>query len=148
MDSVLKGQGDAASDVSEEEGINGAEELKGLADGDTVNHKDEYSDDDRFTTVTVQAVDVSKEGLHKLQDSDNEETEATDASRFPKEESAAVAGREQPSSKNKKRTLTKKPPIEAQKKRKKFRYESKAERKATRYKEKSGNRAKAKARKG
>ena len=46
-----------------------------------------------------------------------------------------------------KRVWTKERPSGPKKKKKKFKYESKAERKVTRYKERSGNRAKAKARK-
>ena len=113
-----------------------------------VDHEDEYIDEDRFTTVTVEAVDISKDGLQKaVQDEENEsETSDKDVPDGRPRKSMALQGRT--GSEKGKRTWTKEPPSGPKKKRKqKFRYESKAERKVTRYKEKSGNKAKAKARK-
>jgi len=87
-------------------------------------------DEDRYTTVTVEEVDVSKEGLLKVVDEDSDE--APDLVPVEKE------GRED--------TSKKKWP--KKEKKKKFRYESKAERKVTRGKQKAGNKARADARKG
>ena len=111
-----------------------------------VNHEDEYTDEDRFTTVTVEAVDVSKDGLQKaVQDGENEgEVSGIYRPDVETQQSTALEGRT--GSEKGKRVWTKQPPSVPRKRKKKFRYESKAERKATRYKEKSGNKAKARAR--
>ena len=111
-----------------------------------MNREDEFIDDDRYTTVTVEAVDVTRHGLEKLQ-SDSDNTAPNDGE-GTNEGSAteALDGVEKAapqSAKKTKRVWTKENPATAKKKRKKFRYESKAERKLTRFKQKSGNRAKA-----
>lgn len=96
---------------------------------EAVDHEEEYVDEDRYTTVTVEAVDVSKEGLQKIVD---------------EEESEDTLETEKPAEKGEdgKKKWPKKPP------KKKFRYESKAERKVTRGKQKAGNKARADARRG
>jgi len=96
-----------------------------------VDHEEEYIDEDRYTTVTVEAVDVSKDGLHKVadEDSSDETMQLEDTKPVEKAESG-------------KKVWPKKP------KKKKFRYETKAERKITRAKQKSGSKARAQARKG
>lgn len=95
-----------------------------------IDHEEEYIDEDRYTTVTVEAVDVSKEGLSRVADEDEEEDAETKAKRYaPKVDENAG-----------KKKWPKKERV------KKFRYESKAERRITRGKQKSGNKAKADAR--
>lgn len=117
--------GDAA-DSSEDEwnGIEEAEEAVPIID-----HEEEYVDEDRYTTVTVEEVDISKEGLHKLADEEGDETMEAEESKKAKDEKV-------------KKTWPKKP------RKQKFRYESKAERKFTRGKQKAGNKTKADARRG
>lgn len=112
-----------------------------------VDHEDEYIDEDRFTTVTVEAVDVSKDGLRKaIQDKENEsEASGTDRPEGEPQKTTTLRGRTE--SERGKRIWTKEPPSGPKKRKKKFRYENKAERKATRYKEKLGNKSKARARK-
>ena len=116
----------------------------GIEEAQRVDHEEEFIDEDRYTTVTVEAVDVSKDGLHKIIQKGEE---AGDES-----ESIAV-GRAVPNTdQDAKRVWTKERPggpkkKKKKKKKKKFRYESKADRKLTRYKERSGNKSKAKARK-
>ena len=41
---------------------------------EALDHDEEYVDEDRYTTVTIEAVDVSKEGLQKVagEESDDE----------------------------------------------------------------------------
>jgi ribosomal RNA-processing protein 17 len=94
-----------------------------------VDHEEEYVDEDRYTTVTVEAVDVSKEGLHKVADEDESE-DTLEADIKPVEEGKG------------KKVWPKKP------RKQKFRYESKAERKISRGKQKASNHAQARARKG
>jgi len=97
-----------------------------------IDHEAEYIDEDRFTTVIVEAVDVTKEGLHKIVE-DEEETRSQDDGKVAFESTAKT---------NTKKNWPKKV------KKQKFRYESKAERKVTRGKQKAGNKSKADARRG
>lgn len=106
---------------------------EGIADEvpvvEAVDHEEEYLDEDKYTTVTVEAVDISKDGFSKSRGEYSEESD--------KEAPASVEKEEKP-----KKVWPKKAP------KKKFRYESKAERKVTRGKQKAGNKAKADARRG
>lgn len=92
-----------------------------------VDHEEEYIDEDKYTVVTVEAVDISKDGLQRV--ADEEEEVEREIKPVVKEEKA-------------KKVWPKKP------RKQKFRYESKAERKVTRGKQKAGNKAKAEARRG
>jgi len=95
-----------------------------------VDHEEEYIDEDKYTTVTVEAVDVSKEGLQKVVNEDEDEVEEkTFTKPFDKDEKG-------------KKVWPKKV------RKKKFTYETKTERKFTRNKQKAGNKAKADARRG
>lgn len=114
-------------DESNEEDWGGIEDDR---EGEVVDHEEEYVDEDRYTTVTVEAVEVSKEGLQRIaDDADSEPTEDVEVKPAKKESHG-------------KKTWPKK------EKKKKFRYESKAERKITRSKQKAGHKAKADARRG
>jgi ribosomal RNA-processing protein 17 len=104
--------------------IEGDMEWDGIEDkpalGEFEDQEQEYIDDDRFTTVTIESVSVTRDGLEKpnLEDEDedqrqgraNEDNRSAPASRPPQQQQA------------------KKPPPP---KHKKFRYESKHERKKT-----------------
>ena len=155
VNSLMRNAGRVASDSNEEgeeqeDHETDEEAWDGIKDNQnpSVDHEDEYMDEDRFTTVTVEAVDVSKEGLQKAVQEEEDGSEAVDTNRPDREPPESTASQGRPGSEKGKRIWTKEPPSGPRKKRKKFRYESKAERKATRYKEKSGNKAKARARKG
>jgi ribosomal RNA-processing protein 17 len=117
-----------------EEADAGEGEWGGIEDDEVVvpelvDHEEEYIDEDKYTTVTVEELDVSKEGLLRVADEDESE-DTLEAEVKPVEEEKK--GKQWP----------KKP------RKKKFRYESKAERKVTRGKQKAGNRARADARRG
>ena len=116
-------EGEVWGGIQEEEETSEAEEV--------LDREEEYVDEDRWTTVTVEAVDVSKEGLKKVGVEDSDDTEAPD-----------LVATEEKGEVNEKKKWPKK------EKKKKFRYESKAERKFTRGKQKAGNKARADARKG
>jgi ribosomal RNA-processing protein 17 len=108
-----------------------------------IDEEAEYIDEDRHTTVTIEAVDVTRDGLRKVVDEDvesvgEENSHATEDVEM-KDGKAAADG-------TGKRAWTKERPGGPKKKKPKFRYESKGDRKITRYKERSGNKAKAKAR--
>ena len=122
------------------------EQWDGIAEDPILDHEDEYIDDDRFTTVTVEAVNINRDGLHKAIVEDDEAPPTIteeDNGGHPKDSHVT----KQLESQGGKRKWTKERPSGPKKKKKKFRYESKAERKVTRYKERSGNKDKAKARK-
>ncbi|KAF2657291.1 hypothetical protein K491DRAFT_756891 [Lophiostoma macrostomum CBS 122681] len=109
---------------------------------DVVNQEDEYIDEDKYTTVTIESVGISRDGFEKAgvdEDSDGDGEGEGDKENGGE---GGIAG-------GKKRVWTKeKPKTDRPKKRKKkFRYESKAERKATRMKQGAKNRAQAQARK-
>ena len=102
-----------------------------------VDHEQEYVDDDRFTTVTVEAVDVSRDGLHKvIHEEDSGNSDNADLCNKTSTNGAEEA-------QNGRVRQRKEPPTGVKKKKKKFRYETKAERKVTRYKERTGNRKQA-----
>ena len=135
---------DGSSKVSGEKGTEGnQDEWDGISDDAVVDRETEYLDEDLHTTVTVEAVEVSRDGLHKTHEdgSDDEDDEAM-AKRSSKDKSAHGGG-----SSNGQRTASKTKPSGPKKKKKKFRYESKAERKITKYKERSKNSAQARDRK-
>ena len=101
-----------------------------------LNREEEYVDEDKFTTVTVEAVDIRRDGLHPVQADENEDEEDTNGN---------VRGENNERPKN---NLARKASAEknGRRKRPKFRYESKAERKITRQKERMGSKARAKLR--
>lgn len=129
VNALLKDVNEAGADEDDDEDVwNGIEDEEQVVEA--VDHEEEYIDEDRYTTVTVEAVDISKEGLTKVGEEDSDE-EAPGADTKPVENEALG-----------KKVWPKKP------KKKKFRYESKAERKVTRGKQKAGSKARADARRG
>ncbi|KAI0446592.1 nucleolar protein 12-domain-containing protein [Xylaria telfairii] len=105
-----------------------AEEWGGFQDKpsqpDVIDHEEEYIDEDRFTTVTVESVNVSKDGLTSSRPDEESETEE-------EEEDANKKAQEAQPEKNhsKERHSTKK--------KQKFRYETKLERQITNIKQKA-----------
>lgn len=123
--------------MEEEDQDEDEETWDGIAQAPLVDNEVEFVDDDLHTTVTVEAVEVLREGLRTLTEKDE---------RNGTESDTPTARAPLTTDQRKKRVWTKERPG-GPKKKIKFRYESKAERKSTRYKERSGNKAKAKARK-
>jgi len=147
-DAVRKAEGageGASSDGHDEEDLKAADVIWNENEGkpQLVDHEDEYTDDEAETTVTVEAVEVTREGLQKVEEP--EESEEDGAKSVPSE--GKNADTTVPSEKQKKRIWTKEKPSGLGKKKKKFRYESKSDRKMTRAKERAGSRAKARSRK-
>lgn len=142
---MLRKADEGFSDSGDEEPAGLSEKWNGIQEEPAIDHETEYIDDDRFTTVTVEAVDVTRDGLHKAigEAADDEELPSVERS---SETPAGQAG-PQKGGQRLKRVWTKETLKGPKKKKKVFRYESKAERKVTRYKERSGGRAKAKDRK-
>ena len=144
---MLRNEDGVLSDSSEQAGSGVEEQWEGINEEKVIDHEDAYVDDDRFTSITIEAVDVSRDGLRKV-----EQQAETDSLTLEAEAPGGTGGdsaREVQTGPEKgKRIWTKDQAKGIKKKKKKFKYESKAERKVTRHKEKSGNRASAKARKG
>ena len=138
-----------SSDPGEQEDQAEEESWDGIMDNQDplVDHEDEYMDEDRFTTVTVEAVNVSKDGLQKVVHNEENESEASDTDRPDRKSQRCTASQGRNATEKGKRIWTKEPPTGLKKRKKKFRYENKEERKVTRYKERCGNKAKARARK-
>ncbi|KAL4881399.1 nucleolar protein 12-domain-containing protein [Aspergillus karnatakaensis] len=111
------------------------DEWDGIAEPPAVDYEAEYVDEDKYTTVTVEEMDPSKEGL--LQSDDDSSDERTTERPASTQDAKPVKPE-----KTKKQSDNK-----LKKKKKKFRYESKEERKVTRMKERASNHRKAKARK-
>ncbi|KAI1106123.1 nucleolar protein 12-domain-containing protein [Jackrogersella minutella] len=109
---------DEADEVDEWGGIQDTPTLE------PVDHEEEYIDEERYTTVTVESVNVSKDGLTSSKpeddDSNGEDEETT---------TAADDSQHPPGSKEKPKLPKKKKP--------KFRYETKSERQLSRRKEKA-----------
>lgn len=106
-----------------------AEEWGGFQDKplqpDVIDHEEEYIDEDRFTTVTVESVNVSKDGLTSSRP-DEEESEAEEE----EEDVNKKAQEAQPEKRHGKEQ-------HSTKKKQKFRYETKLERQITNIKQKA-----------
>jgi ribosomal RNA-processing protein 17 len=82
-----------------------------------LDREDEYIDEDRFTTVTIEAVNIDREGLHKAKPEG-------DGSDDDQEEDDSLAANDEA---RQGKSATDRP----KKKKRKFRYETKFERKLT-----------------
>jgi ribosomal RNA-processing protein 17 len=106
-----------------------------------ISKVDEYIDEDKYATVTVESVDITRDGF-KTGTSEDE-----DARRSSGDEGEQVKGKtDGPPTVKKKWTKEYPRSNKSKKKKKTFRYESKEERKANRMKERTKNRAQAQAR--
>lgn len=104
------------------------EEFTGFQEPEPTNQEDEYIDEDKYTTVTIESVGISKAGFSTPGDEDtNVKTSSHEGGGENKEPDAEV----------KKRVWTKAWPKsdKPKKKKVKFRYETKTERKAERMKQ-------------
>ncbi|KAK2800034.1 hypothetical protein FQN50_008273 [Emmonsiellopsis sp. PD_5] len=131
---------DGSSSGSEEDED---EEWEGIAEPPPVDYEAEYIDEDKYTTVTVEELDPSKEGLRKAHDGEGEgggESGGEEVEKKKEEEGSKLKKKRPWANKNN----TDKP----KRKKKKFRYENKAERRVTKLKERSGNKRQAKERRG
>lgn len=142
-------EADVALDSSDEEDERGEKPWDGISDNNDhlVDHEDGYMDEDMFTTVTVEAVEVSKDGLQAAAQNEANEGERLEIKISDEHLQRNAALHRETGSGNGKRVWTKEIPSVPRKRKKKFRYENKSERKATRYKERLGNKTKARARK-
>ena len=118
------------------------EDWSGIEDSEPppIDHEAEYIDEDKYTTVTVEEVDVTREGLTKAEQNKDQDTGEDQETDKPQQQDAGE-----------KRKWTKENPKgssnKIKKKKRNFRYESKAERKVTRTKERAKGRRQARDRK-
>lgn len=117
--------------VYAEDGSDG--EWDGIKDDDTpmepIDHEEEYIDEDKYTTVTIEEVDVDKDGIHTK----SEEEKAAEEQKRRAEQKAKEA-RDEAANKAKQRKQWPK-----KEKKPVFRYESKIERKLGREKLRNKN---------
>lgn len=99
---------------------------------DIVDHEEEYIDEDRYTTVTVESVSISRDGLERPAKSQEKAEEDKDGEEDKADQDDKSA---------------KKGPARPKKKKQKFRYESKIERQLAGRKQKAKKSAKASERK-
>ena len=125
VNKLLREAHNAGAKVEDQDGDSSEGEWGGLSDDEVpeapIDLEEEYVDEDRYTTVTVEAVSVDRDGLHK---SHAEPAEEEDGER-PRTDA-------QPSQ-DRKKTAKERP----KKKKKTFRYETKFERKMIERKQKS-----------
>ncbi|KAL6871655.1 nucleolar protein 12 domain-containing protein [Trichoderma longibrachiatum] len=123
---------DDTEEQSGEEGEANDGEWDGFPDRpnlDIVDHEEEYIDEDRYTTVTVESVSISRDGLErpeKPQEKAEEDDQKEEPEKAPQDQS--------------------KGPARPKKKKQKFRYESKVERQLTERRQKAKSKAKSRAR--
>lgn len=109
------------------------EEWGGIEEPPAVDYEAEYIDEDKYTTVTVEEMDTSRDALRKSAKGEDSEEEEEKPTKTPEPEA-------QPDKKVRKTTHKPKP------KKKQFRYESKGDRKIAASKQRSSKSKKAKAR--
>ncbi|KAJ5800024.1 uncharacterized protein N7518_002092 [Penicillium psychrosexuale] len=132
---VLKRMKEDAGDLGAMEGEKEEEDWEGIEEPPAVDYEAEYVDEDKYTTVTVEEMDASREGCQG-EDSENEEEK-----KYPVEstEDDTTAKKRKPRSAASEA---------ARKKKRNFRYETKVERKQTMLKQRAVKAKRAKARKG
>ncbi|KAJ5178119.1 Nucleolar protein 12 [Penicillium coprophilum] len=134
---VLKRMKEDAGDLGEMEGEEEEEGWEGIEEPPAVDYEAEYIDEDKYTTVTVEEMDASREGLLKASKEADEEGE--EKKTYP------VESTEDTKKKRKPRSAASEA---ARKKKRNFRYETKVERKQTMLKQRAVKAKRAKARKG
>jgi ribosomal RNA-processing protein 17 len=131
-----------SSDEEDDGGERGGAEWDGIDDEETmvveeIDHEAEYIDEEKYTTVTVEAMDVSKEGSFKTAEGTDERDDEDGA-----EKKTVTLAVEAPVKQQRKWTKDKPardPGKKRLKKKRNFKYENKAERKDARSKQKARN---------
>lgn len=135
---VLQRMKEDAGDISDEKEDDG-DDWNGIEEPPAVDYEAEYIDEDKYTTVTVEEMDASREGLLKSAQEDNTDNE--------EEKQESVRLNETETKTTKKRKPRSAASEAARKKKRNFRYESKDVRRETMRKQRNVKSKKAKARK-
>ncbi|KKZ65803.1 hypothetical protein EMCG_01188 [[Emmonsia] crescens] len=160
---------DDEDDEEAQENNNMDEEWEGIPEPPPVDYEAEYIDEDKYTTVTVEELDTSREGLRRKADKENaeeaaEENDDDGKKKKQTEEGGGEAEGEEgqedtskakkrvwattnPKYKNKNKDSADRSKSNTKRKKKSFRYENKSERKVTQFKERAGGKKKARERK-
>ncbi|KAJ5872556.1 Protein required for cell viability Rrp17 [Penicillium soppii] len=136
---VLQRMKEDAGDISDEKEEEDEDDWNGIEEPPAVDYEAEYIDEDKYTTVTVEEMDASREGLLKSAheyDTDTEEKEQKPTE--TKDADTKTAKKRKPRSAASEA---------ARKKKRNFRYESKDVRRETMRKQRNVKSKKAKARK-
>ncbi|KAM6487012.1 nucleolar protein 12-domain-containing protein [Trichoderma sp. SZMC 28011] len=135
VNKLLRESGAIEVDSDDEKSVSGEEANEGEWAGfpdrpnlDIVDHEEEYIDEDRYTTVTVESVSISRDGLERPE-KPQEKTEGDQEQEPEKADQDKPKAKEWP-----------------KKKKQKFRYESKFDRQLTERRQKAKSKAKSKAR--
>jgi ribosomal RNA-processing protein 17 len=115
---------------------NEEEEFTGFQEPEPINQEDEYIDEDKYTTVTIESVGISKAGFSRPGEDEQRDTKKGGKEGEGGEKKGE--GEAEAEAEGKKRVWTKAWPKnndKPKKKKKKFRYETKTERKAERMKQ-------------
>lgn len=138
VNKLLRESGAIEDDATEQQSQSDEDANKGEWDGfpdrpdlDIVDHEEEYIDEDRYTTVTVESVSISRDGLERPEKPQEKAEEDKDGEADEVDEDKSA----------------KKDPVKPKKKKQKFRYESKIERQLAGRRQKAKSSAKASARK-
>ncbi|KAL6851820.1 nucleolar protein 12 domain-containing protein [Trichoderma novae-zelandiae] len=138
---LLRESGAIEVDDTEQQSDEGVEAKDGEWDGfpdrpnlDIVDHEEEYIDEDRYTTVTVESVSISRDGLERPERPQEKAEEDQDEEADKAAEDKAAEDKA-------------KGPARPKKKKQKFRYESKFDRRLTERRQKAKSKAKSMARK-
>lgn len=131
-------QSDSQESDSANESDDGEEEWEGFEEPPAVDYEAEYIDEDKYTTVAVEEMDASREGLLKSYKAGSSDEDEEMESKTPgvKHDADTPA----------KRVKTTKSSGKPKKKKARFRYESKGDRKRNQLKERLSNKKKAAAR--
>lgn len=148
--SIRMMNGNGMEDISGEED-EADKEWNGFAGEEQIVEDEEYIDEDQYATVTVEAVDITRDGFVAARDGSDNEEEVKKAVPEPMEFSSGQKPKLKPKDKQRKPWLKARPEGDGKPKRKasrNFKYESKDERRANRGAIRSKNKAAATARKG
>lgn len=151
---VLDNPSQLDSDNDNDSSTSDNEEWTGISDPKPTLHDAEYIDEDAYATVTVESVDITKDGFeaHNSDSSAEEEDDEEKVVAAAAASTTAATDAGKLSGEGKKRVWTKDKPLglrrpSKKKREKKFRYESKTERRVNRDKQRVKNKTQAAARK-
>lgn len=129
INKILQAAQEADSEDDQEIQAEDFEEWDGIEDDkpdELVDHEDEYIDEDRYTTVKVEAVSVTRDGFEKIGNDEVDEEQQNEDTAQEVDSKAALQMQKN------------RPP---KKKKPKFRYETKLERRTEQIKQKAKKRA-------
>ncbi|KAF1992888.1 hypothetical protein P154DRAFT_528164 [Amniculicola lignicola CBS 123094] len=144
MDETTAAMSAKPTSRSKSEASDSEEEWTGFEEPPPLDQEQEYIDEDKYTTVTIESVGISRDGFQKSDPDALTEEEAKEL----EEKKKKWAKEKEDEDKAKAAKLEKLRLKKAAGRKKKFRYEAPAERKAERMKQRAKKSAKASKRKG